>query len=58
MNPSRHRLVWTLLLLAGMFLLLCHGVSAQDATPAPGAAPKSKSILETIWESGPLGRMI
>ena len=57
MNKSARRLLLFLLLFGGASLLLCHGVSAQEATPAP-AAPKSKSVLETIWESGPLGRLI
>ena len=57
MKKSNHRRLLFLLLCGGAFLLLCHGVPAQDATPAP-AAPKSKSVLETIWESGPLGRLI
>ncbi len=56
MNKPTRRLLWFLLLFGGVSLLLCQGVSAQEAAPA--AAPKSKSILETIWESGPLGRMI
>ena len=56
MNKPTRRLFWFLLLFGGVSLLLCQGVSAQEAAPA--AAPKSKSILETIWESGPLGRMI
>ena len=56
MNRLRLRLLWSALLFGGIFLLLCHGVSAQEA--APEAAPKPKSILETIWESGPLGRLI
>ena len=58
MNRFPRRLLWFTLLFGATFLLFCHGVSAQEAAPAPGAAPKSKSILETIWESGPLGRMI
>ena len=58
MNRLRFRLLWTALLFGGMFLLLCHGVSAQEAAPAAGAAPKSKTIFETVWESGPLGRLI
>ena len=57
MNKSTRRFLLFLLLLGGVSLLLCHGASAQEAAPAP-AAPKSKSVLETIWESGPLGRMI
>ena len=57
MNKPSPRLLLFLLLFGAAFLLFCHGVSAQDATAAP-AAPKSKSVLETIWESGPLGRLI
>ncbi len=54
MNKSLRRCWWCLLLFTGAFLLLCHGVSAQEAAPAP-AAPKSRSVLETIVGSGPLG---
>ena len=54
MNKSPRRCWWCLLLFAGAFLLLRHGVSAQEAVPA-AAAPKSRSVLETILGSGPLG---
>ncbi len=57
MNQSTRRFLLFLLLFGGVFLLLCHGVSAQEAAPTP-AAPKTKTVFETIWESGPLGRLI
>ena len=57
MNKPHRRLLLFLLLFGGAFLLSCHGVSAQEAAAAP-AAPKTKTVFETIWESGPLGRMI
>ena len=58
MNRFSNRPFWSVLLFGGFFLLLCHGVPAQEAAPAAGAAPRPKTIFETIWESGPLGRMI
>ncbi len=56
MNPPIRRPLLFLLLFGGAFLLFCHGVSAQEA--AKPAAPESKTFLEIIWESGPLGRLV
>ena len=55
MNKPSRRLLCFLLLFGGAFFLFTHGVSAQEAT---GAAPKSKNVLQTILETGPLGVFI
>ena len=57
MNKTHRRFFFFLLLFGGAFLLVAHGVHAQDAAaPAAGtgAAP-AKSVLRTILDSGPLG---
>ncbi len=54
MNKPARRILLFVLLFGSALLLLCHGVSAQDAAPAP-TAPKTKNVLETILGSGPLG---
>ena len=59
MNKSRYRVLLFLLVIGGVLFLQTHGVFAQDATApaaaAAPAAPKERTVFQTIVASGPLG---
>ena len=54
MPKLRPRLLFVLLFV-GVFCLLATGAFAQDAAAGAAAAPKERSVLQTILSSGPLG---
>ncbi len=60
MNKSSQRFLLFLCIFGGAWLLSTHGLHAQEAGAASPAtpAPPPKSVLQTIFDSGPLGLAI
>jgi biopolymer transport protein ExbB len=58
MHKAHARLLLFLLLAGGILFVAAHGAFAQDAAAAAPAAPKERTVFQTIMASGPLGMAI